>query len=67
MKLQVNSHDPYHITVKNLLYDHECDGITKVLGNKLDVWDGIKTVAMKTSLEWEDIRIMKKCVLRKYK
>lgn len=65
MKLQVNSHDPYHITVKHLLYHHECDGITKVLGNKLDVWDGIKTATMKKSLEWEDIRVMKKYVMIK--
>ena len=65
MKLQVNSHDPYHLTVKDLLYDNECDGITSELGNKLDLWDGIKTAAMKESFEWEDIRVMKKYVLRK--
>ena len=65
MKLQVNSNDPYHITLKDLLYDNECDGITSVLGSKLDLWDGIKTSAMKKSIEWEDIRVMKKYVLRK--
>ena len=65
MKLQINSHDPYHLTVKDLLYNNECDGITSVLGKKLELWDGIKTAAMKKSLEWEDIRVMKKYVMRK--
>ena len=60
MKTQVNSHDPYHVTVKDLLYHHECDSITTALGDKLALWNGIKTSAMKKSLEWEDIRVMKK-------
>ena len=66
MKLQVNSHDPYHLTVKDLLYNNECDSVTSVLGKKLgEKWDGIKTAAMKKSMEWEDIRVMKKYVFRK--
>ena len=46
MKTQVNSHDPYIINVKHLLYDHECDGITAALENKLDLSDIYETLAM---------------------
>ena len=36
MKIQMNSHDPAHVTIKNLMYDNECDTITKFLGPYLD-------------------------------
>ena len=36
MKVEINSYDPAHATVKNLMYDHECDEITKYLGPHLD-------------------------------
>ena len=60
MKIQVNSHDPYHVTVKHFLHEHECDGIIEALGSQLELWNGIKIAAMKKSIEWEDIRVMKK-------
>ena len=46
MKTQQNSHDPYIINVKELLYDHECDGIATSLESKLDLSDANETVAM---------------------
>ena len=46
MKTQLYSHDPYIVNVKELLYDHECDGITTTLKNKLDLSDGDETLAM---------------------
>ncbi len=36
IKLEINSFDPYHVVLRELLYDHECDDITKYLGPKLD-------------------------------
>ena len=46
MKTQQHSDDPYIINVKELLYDHECDGITTSLESKLDLSDGNETIAM---------------------
>ena len=36
MKVEVNSYDPFHVTIRELLYENECDEITKFLGPKLD-------------------------------
>ena len=36
MKIQINSFDPAHATIKNLLFDHECDSMTRYLGPHLD-------------------------------
>ena len=60
MKIQLNSLDPYHVTIKNIMYEHECDGIIAALGSKLRPWHGNKALMMKTAQEWEDIRVMKK-------
>ena len=46
MKTQLHSYDPYIVSVKDFLYDHECDGITAVLGNKLDLSDKNETLAI---------------------
>ena len=46
MKTQLNSHDPYIVKVKDLLYDHECDGITTAVQNKLDLSDENEALAM---------------------
>jgi len=35
-KVEENSQDPYHVTIHELLYDHECDNITQFLGPMLD-------------------------------
>ena len=35
-KVEENSHDPYHVTVHELLFDHECDKVTEFLGPLLD-------------------------------
>ena len=36
MKLEFNSFDPFHVVIKELLFPHECDNITEVLGPMLD-------------------------------
>ena len=36
MKIEMNSYDPAHSTIKNILYEHECDAITKYLGPYLN-------------------------------
>ena len=46
MKAQLNSRDPYIVSVKDFLYDEECNGITTALGNKLDLSDGNEAPAM---------------------
>ena len=35
-KIEENALDPYHVTVQELLFDHECDNITQFLGPMLD-------------------------------
>ena len=35
MKIQVNSYDPFNVVIKDLLYNHECDEITKYLVPRL--------------------------------
>ena len=35
-KIEENALDPYHVTIHQLLYDHECNNITQFLGPKLD-------------------------------
>ena len=31
MKIQINSHDPAHAVIKDLMSDRECDGMTEFL------------------------------------
>ena len=31
MKIQINSHDPAHVVIKDLMSDRECDGMTEFL------------------------------------
>ena len=40
-KVEENSQDPYHVTIHELLYDHECDNITQFLGPMLDFPPGM--------------------------
>ena len=35
-KIEENSHDPYHVTIQELLFDHECNNVTEFLGPMLD-------------------------------
>lgn len=35
-RIEENSLDPYHVTIHELLYDHECNNITQFLGPMLD-------------------------------
>merc|ERR1712223_297310 len=35
-KIEENALDPYHVTIHQLLYDHECNNITEFLGPMLD-------------------------------
>merc|ERR1711976_66773 len=35
-KVEENALDPYHVTIHQLLYDHECNNITEFLGPMLD-------------------------------
>ena len=60
MKIQVNSHDPYDVTVKSLVHENECDDITASIGSELELWDGIKSTSKLQN--WEDIRVMKKYI-----
>ena len=59
MKVQVHWHDPYIISVKDLLYNHECDEITKKLVKELNMFAMPKDSLPKW-FEWEDVRVMKK-------
>ena len=40
MKIETNSYDPAHSTIKNMLYENECDVVTKYLGPHLNVPPG---------------------------
>ncbi len=35
-QVEENSKDPHHVTIRNLLFDNECDNITEFLGPFLD-------------------------------
>ena len=60
MKIQYMWHDPYIIIIKDLLYDHECDKITKSLGDKLVLWNGERIGKREKHGLWSDVRVMKK-------
>ena len=68
MKIQLNSHNPYHVTIKELMYNNECDKIrgplTKLLKNYTNytnIADSKSPDAPGTSLiKWSDVRVMKK-------
>jgi len=51
MKIQINSYDPVHATIIQLLYDDECNAITKYLGPKLDFPPGKMKASSKRS-DW---------------
>lgn len=36
IRMEYNSLDPNHVTLRGILFDHECDDITRFLGPKLD-------------------------------
>ena len=60
MKIQVNSNDPYHAVIKELVYYHECDQIRQPLTGLLVKRDKEQYGAPQYSFEWTDLRVMKK-------
>ena len=60
MKIQMNSHVPFHIVIKELVQVQECDRIRKPLVEKLDSRSKEKDGKPSPSTEWNDIRVMKK-------
>ena len=60
MKIQINAHVPFHIVIKELVQDPECDRIQKPLIKKLDRLSKEKNGTPARSTEWLDIRVMKK-------
>ena len=60
MKIQVNSNDPYHAVIKEMVYYRECDQIRRPLTMLIDVRDKEKHGDPQYSFEWEDVRVMKK-------
>ena len=58
-KVNVNSLDPLHLTIKDLLYPYECDQIRVGLASKLQTYPGIKPDIIRRG-EWMDVRVMKK-------
>ena len=60
MKIQVNSYDPYHAVIKQLIFNHECDRIQKPLVRLLEARSVEKYGIPADSTEWIDIRVMKK-------
>ena len=59
MKIEIHSQNPYHSVIKELLYPHECDKLKVPLVRLLD---GRRKghPQHQPSLEWTDIRVMKK-------
>ena len=63
MKIQVNSVNPYHTVIKELLYTHECDRLNGPLVKRLDKRNreySKPQVPGKSTAEWTEIRVMKK-------
>ena len=60
MKIQVNSRNPFHAVIKELLYHHECDRIQTPLAWMLDERNKEQYGTPQYSFEWTDIRVMKK-------
>ena len=60
MKIQSNSHNPYHAVIKELIFRHECDGMRKPLGRKLDKRRTEDFGKPSKYHEWADLRVMKK-------
>ena len=61
MKIQLNSHNPYHVTIKELMYNNECNQIrgplTKLLKNH---YSKSPDVPGRSHIKWSDVRVMKK-------
>ena len=55
MKIEINSYDPAHATINNLLYDQECDVITKFLGPYLNFPSGQMSSGSKKLLDNEKV------------
>ena len=62
MKIQINSYDPYHVVIKELLYNHECDQIVQPLAKHLKSHPdkATKNLSLLGNREWADVRVMKK-------
>ena len=61
LKIEINSYDPFHLTIKQLMFSHECDEIIANNTHKLDLWKGPKAKHHE-KLPWTDVRIMQKYV-----
>ena len=60
LKFQINSYDPFHITIKQLIFDHECDEITL---NNIHLSGQVYADQLENDkLSWTDIRNMQKYV-----
>ena len=62
MKIQINSDDPYHAVIKELIYHNECDRIQSPLPQLLDNRAKEYGKFNGSSVKWIDIRVMKKKV-----
>ena len=60
MKIQINSHIPFHIVIKELIQGHECDRMQRPLTMLLDKRSKEKHGKPTLSTHWIDIRVMKK-------
>ena len=56
IKVEINSYDPFHATIRNLLFDHECDQMTQFLAPQLDFPPG-RMVSRSLKNDWT----MKNC------
>lgn len=59
MKIQTNSHNPFHAVIKELLFTHECENIQMPLGRLLDKRSKDEYGAPAKYFEWTDLRVMK--------
>ena len=68
MKIQLNSDNPYHVTIKELMYNNECDQIggplTKLFKDytnyTFNAYSKSPDVPGRPLIEWSDVRVMKK-------
>ena len=62
MKIDFIWNDPQIVVMKELLYKHECNVVTKNLASKLKNWNAYRDpTKLGTDFKtWSDVRIMKK-------
>ena len=64
-RFEVNSYDPFHVTIKQLLFPHECDDIVSNNTHYLRPHTAKKKKFHETR-PWTDVRIMQKYVSFSY-